>query len=122
MVQTLGYGVKRANALVHGLGSSADTGSPDEVELTHAIRMTSLWVEAIRTTRKAPEVKLASKYYPMADDLEGGLRILDSLKSDKRLEGWILATKDDLPAFQLVSEQKGPAADPGDEVGEVTKD
>jgi hypothetical protein len=100
LMQSLGFGIKRANAIAHGLGCLSQTGAGEEMELAYDVKMAALWCEAIRTTRKAPEVPLPANYYPTHNALQEVIATLDTLKRAASLSSWLQKRKDDLPPYQ----------------------
>jgi hypothetical protein len=101
LAQSLGYGIKRANALTNGLIGLTQGSSGDDMELTSDVKMAALWCESIRTTRKAPEVALAAKYYPTYAALQDALGTLDTLQRDPSQACWLQKGREDLPPHQL---------------------
>jgi hypothetical protein len=96
IVQLLGFGIQRANALLIGL--TAATGILEEEAISKDIRMAELWRTAIFNTGKPPELALPAKYYPKEVTLKRVLAKLSEIRLDATISGWLLKTKEDLPA------------------------
>jgi hypothetical protein len=109
LAQSLGFGVKRANAIASALSGFTESGSQDEIEIARDVQMADLWCESIRSTGKAPEVALSAKYYPTHAALQNALKTLAELQTDRAQAAWIEKGKDDLPRHQIddVTSQSG---------------
>lgn len=111
LLQTLGFGITRSNALVAALSSKSELGSLEEVNLSRDFRMATLWREAISTTYAAPTVPLPPKYYPTKAAQDNAVSMIKDVLGDEDACRWLFKGKDDLPAHQL-SPNKEPSQGP----------
>ncbi len=102
LAQSLGFGIRNANAIINGLTSLSQSSSEDEVDVSRDVKMAALWCDSIRATKKAPEVALAARYYPTNSALQAALETLDSLQRDSNQAAWLLKGKEDIPPYQRV--------------------
>jgi hypothetical protein len=96
IVQLLGFGIQRANALLTGLTPAS--GLTEEEAISRDIRMAQLWRTEIFATGKAPEIALPAKYYPNDATLKKVVAKLSEMRQNATKTGWLLQTKEDLPA------------------------
>ncbi len=101
LAQSMGFGIKRANALANSVMGVSESLSGDEIELTYDAKMAALWCESIRTTRKAPEIAMPAKYYPTHSAFQDTLTALDTLQGNPSQARWLYKGRDDLPSYQL---------------------
>jgi hypothetical protein len=101
LAQSLGFGIKRANAITNSLMGVSESLGAEETETTHDAKMAALWSESIRTTRKAPEIAMPAKYYPSNTALQDTLAALDTLQGNPSQARWLYKGRDDLPSYQL---------------------
>ncbi len=106
LLQTLGFGITRSNALVAALSSKSELGSLEEVNLSRDFRMANLWREAISATYSAPTVPLPPRYYPTKAAQDNAVSIIRNVLEDEDACKWLFKGKEDLPAHQLPP-QKG---------------
>jgi hypothetical protein len=107
IVQLLGFGIQRANALLTGLNPSS--GLAEEESISQDIRMAELWRTAVCNTGRAPEIALSAKYYPNDTALKKVLAKLSEIRLDATTSGWLLKTKEDLPAGSSPSPSQASA-------------
>jgi len=102
LVQSLGFGTKRSNAIANVLGGQAESGQEEEDgNLEKDVQMAALWCQCLSTTGKAPEIALAAKYYPTHAALQDTLSTFSMLRQDRGQSCWIQKRKEDLPPHQL---------------------
>jgi hypothetical protein len=97
ILQLLGFGIPRANALLKGLASSAPISTADATDIAQDVRMAALWRHATKHTGKAPEVALPAKYYPNGNDYRHVINRLTQIRNEPPSPSWIKALKEDLP-------------------------
>jgi hypothetical protein len=100
LLQTLGYGISRANAFVNAFCASPDVGSIDDQGLARDFRMASLWRGALAAGQSSPTVPLPPKYYPTKAAQTEALELIQNLSGDEGRALWIQKRKDDLPPYQ----------------------
>jgi hypothetical protein len=101
LVQTLGFGITRANALVMALSSKADVGSADEVSLARDFRMAQLWRESVMSTLNGPTIPIHAKYYPTKAAQQNVITTMRDLLEQSCTECWLFKNKEDLPEYQV---------------------
>lgn len=107
IVQTLGFGVNHAQALI---ASREPSSLPDESRLTKDYRMAGVWRESIIKTLAPPTSKIEGRYYPSNDALNSALNKYKELVHDRQLAGWLKACKEDLPDCQTNPQPKSASA------------
>lgn len=108
VVQLLGFGVQRSNALFKALSSPPHITPPNEEEFSQDVRMATVWRTSTQTYGKSPEIALAAKYYPSNADFQKVLALQNEFRTNRPSPVWINASKDDLPAsLQDSSEDAG---------------
>jgi hypothetical protein len=108
LLQSLGFGITRANAFVNAVSHKSDLGTLEEINLCRDFRMAAVWREAIATTYSAPTIPLPPKYYPTKASQDAAVATIKAVQEDSEASRWLLKGKNDLPPVQL-SSPKGPA-------------
>jgi hypothetical protein len=101
LVQSLGFGTKRSNAIANVLGGQPGNTQEEDENLERDVQMAALWCDCLRTTGKAPEIALAAKYYPTHAALQETLSTFATLLQDREQSRWIQKRKENLPPHQL---------------------
>ncbi len=101
LLQSLGFGITRANAFVNAVSSKSELGTLEEINLCRDFRMAKLWREAIATTYSAPTIPLPPKYYPTKASQDAAVATIKAVHEDPDASSWLLKGKEALPAHQL---------------------
>lgn len=94
VLQLLGFGVTRSNALATALTSASESGTSEEVAMIRDFRMARLWRESVMSTGAAPTGAIQSMYYPKKSELEEALESVKNNRMRPAAESWLFQGKD----------------------------
>ncbi len=95
LLQAVGLGVTLVDALV--LGLDPDLKPYDQYEPNALrVKLTTLWIDSLKTTGAPPNMTHLGKYYPLKGDLEKLLQKTEMIRAAGSKHRWLEKTKEDI--------------------------
>ncbi|MCB0353981.1 MAG: hypothetical protein KDD64_10665 [Bdellovibrionales bacterium] len=95
LLQTLGFGIEFAESFVYGLDpriSDEATTDPN----VYRVKISDIWITSLATEGSAPNITHRGAYYPLENDLETLLKLIQIEPLRGRPEAWLTKSKDEL--------------------------